>query len=497
MKTPAQRLGCFLCLLLLLVGSFRLVAAQAPVIPDYQIGDSATDTVKTPVRIRFVDPDATEAERDAKAREVYPFFRYVAGVSNSVESAFRNAYNQSRSGFLAVCEKALGKAAFGRGDLDDETLAKVHSAFQQSNNGFPVTMNLARLWASGDDGLAQQNRWAEKLRQATSRVIRPSGTWSGSSVTAKEVRLLSVAAFNETVSLYDAERKCRMFRRSTMVPLNRARQELEDTFAPTEREVAKFLSALVEPNCDFDHELTRQSAFPMTNDLWAYSQLDAGETVIEAGQKIDARTKAALDEVRRSSALTIASSRVAEARSEVATGRNDAAGAAEAAARMNAEVERVRAEGAAKQQQIIRWAGIAFCLLGVAAMGLWWKVIKRRPRMSMVRRSGEATLVRREPSQPVATTSMPYSMRRMLHERGSLVACQEQAESEIQRFEQRLLELHTPLNERLKAYEGRIADLERQLASRTEENRELLRAAIDTTRRKLEVERQTRSVSAN
>jgi ATP-dependent exoDNAse (exonuclease V) alpha subunit len=92
---------------------------------------------------------------------------------------------------------------------------------------------------------------------------------------------------------------------------------------------------------------------------------------------------------------------------------------------------------------------------------------------------------------------MPYSMRRMLHERGSLVACQEQAESEIQRFEQRLLELHTPLNERLKAYEGRIADLERQLASRTEENRELLRAAIDTTRRKLEVERQTRSVSAN
>jgi hypothetical protein len=164
---------------------------------------------------------------------------------------------------------------------------------------------------------------------------------------------------------------------------------------------------------------------------------------------------------------------------------------------MNAEVERVRAEGAVQQQRIIRWAGIAFCLLGVAAMGLWWKVVKRRPRMSMVRRSGEATLVRREPSQPVATTSMPYAMRRMLHERGSLVACQEQAESEIQRFEQRLLELHTPLNERLKAYEGRIADLERQLASRTEENRELLRAAIDTTRRKLEVERQTRSVSAN
>jgi hypothetical protein len=248
---------------------------------------------------------------------------------------------------------------------------------------------------------------------------------------------------------------------------------------------------------DFDHDLTRQSAFPMTNDLWAYSQLDAGETVVEAGQTIDARTKAALDEVRRGSALTIASSQVAQAPAEVAPVRNDAVEASGATARMNAEVERVRAEGVAKQQQIIRWAGIAFCLLGVAAIGLWWKVIKRRPRMSMVRRSGEATLVRREPSQPIATTSMPYAMRRMLHERGSLLACQEQAESEIQRFEQRLLELHTPLNERLKAYEQRIVDLERQLASRTEENRELIRAAIDTTRRKLAVEREARSVRVN
>ena len=52
-------------------------------------------------------------------------------------------------------------------------------------------------------------------------------------------------------------------------------------------------------------------------------------------------------------------------------------------------------------------------------------------------------------------------------------------------MEQRLEKLHAPLEERLKAYERRIADLERELAAKGEENRELLKARIDTARKKL------------
>lgn len=496
MKTPAHRLGILLCLALLPFGSFRLAAAQTPAIPDYQIGDSATDTVTTPVRLRFVDPDATEAGRDAKAQEVYPFFRYMSGVSNSVELAFRNAFDKSRTDFLKSVATAHGKTRFDRSELDDQALGRIRAAFQETNEGFPVTPELARLWVSGDEGLAQENRWAEKLRQATSKVIRPSGTWSGSAVTAKEVRLLSVNAFDESISLYDAERQCRMFRRSAMVPLSRARQELEDMFPAEEREVARFLSGLVQPNCDFDRELTRQSAFPKTNDLWVYAQIDAGETVVAAGSTIDARTKAALDELRKNTAATAASSEVAQVRAEVETVRHDAAEAAQTAARMSEEVERVRSQAAADQQKIIRWAGIAFCVLGVAAFGLWWKIIKRRPRALPISRRGTLAVVRPEAGASAISTTMPYAMRRMLHERGTLISCQQQAETEIDRFTERLLELQTPLNDRLKAYEQRINDLERQLASRTEENRELIRAAIESTRRKLEAERQAR-VGAN
>ena len=496
MKTPADRPGtglvCLAFILVCLGGSVVGAATPSLAVPDYQIGDSAAATITTPVTLRFVDPDATEAAREAKAQTVLPFFRFLSGASNSVEIAFRNEFSKTREAFLKSVVDAHGKPRFGRQEISDEALDKIRSAFQRANDGFPVTAELARAWVSGDDGLSLENRWSDLLRRATSRVIRPSGTWAGSDVTAKDVRLLPVSAFDEKVSLYDAERNCRLFRRSTMVPLNRARQELEESFPPAELQVAKYLAGLVQPNCDFDADLTQQAASPKTNDVWVYDRIEAGGTVVAAGQTVDARTKAALDELRKNTAVTVASSAVAQAEAEIQSVRSNAAEATESATRLSEEIERVRAEAADRQMAILRWSGAGFCILGLAAAGLWWKVLKRRPRSTR----GMVPVLKAEPVAAPMTT-MPYAMRRRLHERGTLLACQQQAEKEINRFSERLEELHVPLGERLKAYEDRIADLERQLSSRTEENRELISAAIESTRRRLDAERSTRSAEQN
>jgi hypothetical protein len=491
MKLSAIRPGSGLACLAFILGCFGggVVAAT---VPDYQVGDSAGATVTTPVGLRFIDPDATEAARAAKAQTVLPFFRFLSGASNSVETAFRREFSKTREAFLQAVVAEHGKPRFGRQEISDEALGRIRSGFPRSNAGLPVTAELARAWVSGDDGLALENRWSDLLRRATAKVIRPSGTWAGSDVTAKDVRLLPVASFDETVSLYDAERNCRLFRRSTMVPLNRARQELEDSFPPAELQVAKYLAGLVQPNCDFDAELTQQAASPRTNDVWVYDRIEAGGTVVAAGQIVDARTKAALDELRKNTAVTVASSAVAQAEAEIQSVRSNAAESAESAARLGEEIERVRAEAADRQRALLRWSGIGFCVLGLAAARLWWKLVKGRPR------SGRAMAPALKP-KPLAAplTTMPYAMRRRLHERGTLLACQQQAEKEIDRFSERLMELHLPAGERLKAYEDRIADLERQLSSRTEENRELISAAIESTRRKLEAERSARAAESN
>ena len=53
----------------------------------------------------------------------------------------------------------------------------------------------------------------------------------------------------------------------------------------------------------------------------------------------------------------------------------------------------------------------------------------------------------------------------------------------------RLEEVHAPLEDRLSAYEQRIAELEAELAAKGEQNLDLIKAKIETTRKQMEGER--------
>jgi hypothetical protein len=58
-------------------------------------------------------------------------------------------------------------------------------------------------------------------------------------------------------------------------------------------------------------------------------------------------------------------------------------------------------------------------------------------------------------------------------------------------LESRLSELNLPVHERIRAYEKRIAELEKELESRDEEMRELTRATLLLVKQKLEQERES------
>lgn len=74
-------------------------------------------------------------------------------------------------------------------------------------------------------------------------------------------------------------------------------------------------------------------------------------------------------------------------------------------------------------------------------------------------------------------------------QRRELLKAQEEAALEIAAMIRRLDSVQAPLQERLRAYEARIQELEKELAVLNEENRELLKLKIDMIRRQLEVER--------
>ena len=73
-------------------------------------------------------------------------------------------------------------------------------------------------------------------------------------------------------------------------------------------------------------------------------------------------------------------------------------------------------------------------------------------------------------------------------QRRELLQAQQTAAAEIAQLTHHLDELRAPIQERLRSYETRIQELEKELAARNEENRELLKVKIEMLRCQLEVE---------
>ena len=74
-------------------------------------------------------------------------------------------------------------------------------------------------------------------------------------------------------------------------------------------------------------------------------------------------------------------------------------------------------------------------------------------------------------------------------QRKELLQAQQIAIAELSQLTHHLDELKAPMQERQRSYETRIQELERELAARSEENRELLKLKIEMVRHQLEIER--------
>ena len=170
-----------------------------------------------------------------------------------------------------------------------------------------------------------------------------------------------------------------------------------------------------------------------------------------------------------------------------------------------------------------RWLLAALNGAAVVSFLVWWRWMGRRPASGLAppgtRQRGLAryqsaaenewrdralaaearvenatALVRTRLVPSMARSLMSGLVQRLLLHRSDLLNSQQRAEQEVAELEQRLENLHTPLAGRLAAYEQRIAELEKELAAKGEENRELLRARIATARRKLVSEREREPV---
>jgi membrane-associated HD superfamily phosphohydrolase len=474
--------------------TFFISAVHGKDLATYRTGDTAEENISTPVALDVIDADATTARRTAEALKTPAIFRNYPDTTNTVVREFLTAFETVRASFNADL-----RAAFGQITNADETIASsdftnLVTAFNRKKNFFPVTASLARLWAGGDSGLAIQNTFVDRLNLAMRRPIRADELPAGF-VIGDTLRLVNVDSPQETLTLDAAERRGKIATETSVATLTRARSLLRKEFPDDEQNLARAVAGFLKSDCALDENLTQQSRARDVRQLVVVDHYDAGQIIVQRGEIIDAKTLAALAQLSEKLMPGQLASQIAAQRELIQQEQNQAQ-IAHAAALKSHDLELNLHSQALAARARNEWLLVALAGISIVALTAFWILARNRGRGTSLL---PARVEKFPPQNQAALASgLAPQLAQILKEavvqglatqRSELLQAQRAAATEISELVQRLDELKAPMQERLRSYEERIVELEKDLAERNEENRELLKMKIEMIRNQLETER--------
>lgn len=460
---------------------------------NYQVGDQPAHDITTPVPLVVVDHERTETLRSQEASRVPAIFFFNTNSAAEAEVKMLTAYTAAKEGFLKAVERTYKTRKLSSEETSLERFGKVVATFQKQNRSFPLATNLATVWALGEPDQVILEDLSGSLRQTMRLQIRADTLSNHARTGPQQVRLVQAGSSKRLTDLDVALALATPVYKSNFVALTRARKDLQGSFGPETQWAAKFLSAFVTENCVCDDNLTLESRNRRTNPIVAADTFEAGAIVVKAGALIDAKMKAALDELAR--------------RTEADTLKFQAAEEQRRADMVAAQLRQAAAEANIRKNQTERrYLFLLSSLTLAAGGGLWFAVRRRQPRTLL------PALADHNPTPAIVQPQLPPEIRAkllptlrqwmqrhflVLRAHAALNETQRQAALRVAELEQRLEEIKGPLQEKLKAYEQRIGELERELEAKGAENRELLEATIKMARERLEAQRTREGVAWN
>jgi hypothetical protein len=459
------------------------VSLPARDLADYRSGDKVTEDIITPVPLMVVDPDATALLKEKEALRVPVIFRFNEAAARAVETELRAACSLARSNFLFLMQQNFPRRPLTPDALETEAFQQLILSARQFDETFPLTPELARNWARGDRDDAWPAALIARVRAAMEMPIRddnlPNALKPGTQIT-----LVPVSSDDEAVTLATVKQRGRDTARTKLLTVSRARAALQKKFSPEDAALAGFAARWLHPNCFVEPELTRAARVRHTDLFFVADSYAAGQVLARAGQTLDQKTMAALGQLQEKTAAGRRQQPVLPGQSHVAQTR---------------------------RREL--WLAIGLVLSLWLLLTVW--LTRRRRRMTLLPATVPAALpvfsgtdswqqraliaeqqvahahaaMRAGALTQLARLFREKLVRGLISQRGELLEAQQSAAAEMAALERRLTELHAPLQERLRAYERRIADLEQALAAKGQENRELIQAKIQLIRHQMEAER--------
>jgi len=498
------------------LGAISVAQASAPALlqepgsknsfPEYRTGDVATRDIIAPFEIAVVNAERTERLRQQELDKLPAIYRFDPWVTLRTEENFSQAFSRTRAAFLENMEIAARQKILDEATIEHASFWRFVAWFKGGHSDFPITTNLATLWALGrpDDALRVQLQSC--LQDISSRYIRADDLPSRADTA--EVEVVTSNDASARLTLADVEASAETVARTQIWALSEARAELagrcaqqmgRDTIGVEEQETIKFLCALLKENVSFDGWLTQQKRQARAAELVVFEQYSPGQVLVRAGQIVDVDTKAALDVL--STALKRQESRAALPR-----------------------ISSSSFKFPAWDSEFSIFVLVAFA--GLFLVGLWW-FFTGRP-VKAVAQISEAYTVAMDPSRNetvllpmthagsepamqwqgqlreaeqraedllalVRAGLAPHLAKELTHklvqqlafQRVTLLRAHRLAEQEIVALEMRFDKVCRELQERVSIYEKRTAELEKELVSKSEQTRQLMNATILLTQEKV------------
>ena len=485
----------------------------------YHVGDTAGADVTTPVALDVIDPAATAALKAAQAAQVPSVFRNFPDATNEMTRDFLAAFGRARADFTAAVAGDFNSSKLNDATVSSEDFGYLITAYNVRHKDFPVTSDLAAAWARGNDGQEIRDKILSLFQVQTRRPLRPDNLPDGF-VIGETLRLVPVTDANQKLTLADVP-DGKLATATSMTTVSRAQSLFRREFPADDQPFARAMAAFLKPSCVPDAPLTQLARTEAVRQIVVAEHFDAGQTVVQRGETIDEKTKVALDALNEKLMPGLLNAQIAEAKAraqqeeqqaqlaqtQALQASNVAQEAQAAAAQLRRNDSQVAQGPAWKAYTRNPWL---LAVLGLAIIGapvfVWRLTVRRGKKVpatvlavqvpppaqdlmtAKVMTPSMATLPA-ELAPQVAQAVREAVMQELAMQRRELMLAQQAATDEIVALVQRLDQLQLPMQERLRAYENQIQRLEKELAARAEENRELLKLKIDMMRRQLERER--------
>lgn len=519
--------------------------AQSEAVPVAQISQSTETNVTVPAQPTITDTEPTTTSGKAEAPKA--IFRFHPGATTQAEASLRSMFAKKREVFLAALERASRRRVLDQTTVAHPSFRAFVSWFQNEHPNFPLSGPLARLWALGESDEAIQSEWTSKLRLGMASYIRVDGPIHQIEAGQKEVLMISITRPDAALDVQIAEQWGSPVASTNIQTLTKIRKDFLNGFSTEQKDIARFLAGFLNENCFFDEMLTSQLREKQALQAALTTSNAPGQSVTENGQTANAqsnpvnlqraemepegeKTSGAFEKLERLRAWGESFLHQLEgpwSRVKSAGWKTHALLAGLAVLFLIWTISRrtrshlppvTRVVGAEPSYTVIlnpdRNETIflpakatrnpvivpTLALEPVAPLETValadHKAWQERVLAAEKRAEELLTMVREGLAPHLARELMNKLVRELISQRAGLLYTHQIAERELTSMEGRFENVITQLQDRLAAYEKRNAELEKELAAKREENRELIKASMVMTQNKL-AERANKNVALN